>query len=103
MYERMDKGTPWNAPPPPDVKNFPLTGNLQLPFNVSWQQVKDYVRQACAVDHVEIFQKSTCGWVRVLEKENFEAAFGTTRSPLCKTACMISSSHRWDTGCVQVN
>ncbi|PSS03741.1 hypothetical protein BD289DRAFT_478236 [Coniella lustricola] len=46
-----------------------------LPFNVSWQQMKDYVRQVCEVDHVEIFQRSTSGWVRVRGQENFEAAF----------------------------
>lgn len=57
-----------------------LIGNLQLPFNVSWQQIKDYVRQVCEVDHVEIFQKSTTGWVRVKGRENFDAAFGTTTS-----------------------
>lgn len=41
------------------------------------------MRQFCPVDHVEIFQKSTCGWVRVLGKENFETAYGTTNSYLC--------------------
>lgn len=39
------------------------------------------MRQFCPVDHVEIFQKSTCGWVRVLGKENFEVAYGTTIPP----------------------
>lgn len=53
-----------------------LIGNLQLPFNVSWQQIKDYVRQVCDVDHVEVFQKSTSGWVRVKGRENFDRAFG---------------------------
>lgn len=57
-----------------------LIDNLQLPFNVSWQQIKDYVRQVCEVDHVEIFQKSTTGWVRVKGRENFDAAFGTMTS-----------------------
>lgn len=55
-----------------------LIGNLQLPFTASWQQIKDYVRQVCDVDHVEIFQKSTSGWVRVNGRENFDAAFSTT-------------------------
>lgn len=58
------------------VSNALLIGNLQLPFNVSWQQMKDYVRQVCDVDHVEIFQKSTSGWVRVKGRENFDKAFG---------------------------
>lgn len=49
----------------------------QLPFNVSWQEVKDHVRQVCVVDHVEIFPRSTSGWVRVKGIEHFKAAFGT--------------------------
>lgn len=61
-----------------------LTGTFQLPFNVSWQEVKDHVRQVCAVDHVEIFPKSTSGWVRVKGFEHFRAAFGTvTPSLIC--------------------
>lgn len=35
------------------------------------------MRQVCAVDHVEIFPKSTSGWVRVKGFEHFRAAFGT--------------------------
>lgn len=35
------------------------------------------MRQVCVVDHVEIFPKSTSGWVRVKGFEHFKAAFGT--------------------------
>ncbi|KAJ4391462.1 hypothetical protein N0V93_005079 [Gnomoniopsis smithogilvyi] len=37
--------------------------------------MKDYVRQVCDVDHVEIFQKSTSGWIRVKGRENFDKAY----------------------------
>lgn len=66
----------------------------QLPFNVSWQEVKDHVRQVCVVDHVEIFPKSTSGWVRVKGFEHFKAAFGTiplppTKEWLCEMTCTM--------------
>ncbi|KAM4054783.1 hypothetical protein HRG_005605 [Hirsutella rhossiliensis] len=46
-----------------------------LPFATIWQLLKDWLRQAgCDVDHIEVFQKSTSGWVRLIGKENFERA-----------------------------
>lgn len=60
-----------------------LIGFPQLPFNASWQQLKDFVRQKCTVDHVEIFPKSTSGWVRVRGLDNFNAAFGMVFPILC--------------------
>ncbi|RFN51001.1 hypothetical protein FIE12Z_4737 [Fusarium flagelliforme] len=47
-----------------------------LPFGTSWQQLKDWTRTACVVDHIEVFQGSTSGWVRVKGRENFENAWG---------------------------
>ncbi|PHH89935.1 hypothetical protein CDD83_4911 [Cordyceps sp. RAO-2017] len=46
-----------------------------LPFGTIWQLLKDWLRQAgCDVDHIEVFQKSTSGWVRLIGKDNFERA-----------------------------
>ncbi|KJZ79006.1 hypothetical protein HIM_01779 [Hirsutella minnesotensis 3608] len=46
-----------------------------LPFGTIWQLLKDWLRQAgCDVDHIEIFQKSTSGWVRLIGRDNFERA-----------------------------
>ena len=39
------------------------------------------MRQVCVVDHVEIFPKSTSGWVRVKGSEHFKAAFGMMPPP----------------------
>ena len=50
--------------------------HIQLPFGTSWQQLKDWARSACDVDHIEVFQNSTSGWVRVKGKDNFERAWG---------------------------
>ncbi|KAH8197505.1 hypothetical protein TruAng_008326 [Truncatella angustata] len=46
-----------------------------LPWQTSWQQVKDHVRTVCsAVERVEIFNESTAGWISVRGRENFDAA-----------------------------
>lgn len=52
------------------------------------------MRQVCVVDHVEIFPKSTSGWVRVKGFEHFKAAFGTiplppTKEWLCEMTCTM--------------
>ncbi|KAF4986005.1 hypothetical protein FDECE_16170, partial [Fusarium decemcellulare] len=47
-----------------------------LPFGTSWQQLKDWTRTACTVEHIAVFQNSTSGWVRVHGKENFDKAWG---------------------------
>ncbi|KAH8673579.1 hypothetical protein BX600DRAFT_208971 [Xylariales sp. PMI_506] len=46
-----------------------------LPWQTSWQQLKDHVRTVCpSVERVEIFNESTTGWVSVRGRENYEAA-----------------------------
>lgn len=47
-----------------------------LPFQTSWQQLKDHVRAVCPVERVEVFNESTTGWVMVRGRENFDAALG---------------------------
>ncbi|KAM0820489.1 hypothetical protein AB5N19_06308 [Seiridium cardinale] len=53
-----------------------------LPWQTSWQQLKDHVRTVCsAVERVEIFNESTSGWVCVRGRVNYTAAMhllGTT-------------------------
>ncbi|KAI0128928.1 hypothetical protein BJ170DRAFT_352911 [Xylariales sp. AK1849] len=46
-----------------------------LPWQTSWQQMKDHVRTVCSsVERVEIFNESTTGWVCVRGRENYKAA-----------------------------
>ncbi|KAI5864467.1 hypothetical protein GGS23DRAFT_604120 [Durotheca rogersii] len=45
-----------------------------LPWQTSWQQLKDHVRSVCAVERVEVFNESTSGWVSVWGRENYDAA-----------------------------
>jgi hypothetical protein len=54
---------------------------FQLPFRTSWQELKDWVRRGCDVDHVEVFNGSTTGWVRLMGRENYEKAMGTLSCP----------------------
>ncbi|PHH63578.1 hypothetical protein CDD81_5670 [Ophiocordyceps australis] len=51
-----------------------------LPFGTIWQLLKDWLREGgCQVDHIEIFQKSTSGWIRLIGKDNFELALERLR------------------------
>ncbi|ROT35869.1 hypothetical protein SODALDRAFT_53022 [Sodiomyces alkalinus F11] len=46
-----------------------------LPFMTNWREIKDWLQCCCAVEHVEIFNSSTSGWVRVKGEENFLRAW----------------------------
>ncbi|KAF5676748.1 hypothetical protein FHETE_2021 [Fusarium heterosporum] len=62
-----------------------------LPFGTSWQQLKDWTRTACVVDHIEVFQSSTSGWVRVRGRENFERAWGLLNGGVFHGRSIIAS------------
>ncbi|KAK5990287.1 hypothetical protein PT974_08554 [Cladobotryum mycophilum] len=62
-----------------------------LPFGSSWQELKDWLRQACTVDHIELFQTSTSGWVRLRGKDNFEKAWKHINSVDFKGRSIIAS------------
>ncbi|TPX10832.1 uncharacterized protein E0L32_008221 [Thyridium curvatum] len=55
-----------------DVYYIPVAN---LGFRASRQRLKDFVTPVADVDHVEIFRRSTSGWIRVTGFENFCAAF----------------------------
>jgi hypothetical protein len=52
-----------------------------LPFGTSWQGLKDFIRDVCKVDHVQVFDTSTSGWVRLCGRHNFEKAWGEEFRP----------------------
>ncbi|KAK7432730.1 hypothetical protein QQZ08_000590 [Neonectria magnoliae] len=62
-----------------------------LPFGTSWKELKDWIRSACAVEHIEVFQNSTSGWVRVNGRENFERAWGLLNGGVFKGRSIIAS------------
>ncbi|OTA95801.1 hypothetical protein M434DRAFT_28491 [Hypoxylon sp. CO27-5] len=45
-----------------------------LPWQTSWQQLKDHVRTVSIVERVEVFNESTSGWVAVKGRGNYDAA-----------------------------
>ncbi|KAI0840437.1 hypothetical protein F5Y06DRAFT_240415 [Hypoxylon sp. FL0890] len=45
-----------------------------LPWQTSWQQLKDHVRTVSVVERVEVFNESTSGWVSVKGRQNYDAA-----------------------------
>jgi sugar/nucleoside kinase (ribokinase family) len=52
---------------------------LQLQKDTHWKDVKDFLRAGnIDIDNVEIFPKSTTGWVRVYGRPNFDAAIRTS-------------------------
>ena len=54
-----------------------LLFGIQLPFQTTWRQLKDYVRTvAPSVERVQIFPSSTTGWISVVGRDGFDAAIG---------------------------
>ncbi|KAL2213600.1 hypothetical protein CC79DRAFT_1327504 [Sarocladium strictum] len=60
---------------PGDVTGVYYITICNLPFETSWQQLKDWLRPHCEVDHIEVFKTSTSGWVRLRGKRNFDKAW----------------------------
>ncbi|KAI0398760.1 hypothetical protein F4802DRAFT_123355 [Xylaria palmicola] len=48
-----------------------------LPWQTSWQELKDHVRTVCSVEHVQINENGTGGHVALKGQENFDAALRT--------------------------
>ncbi|KAK7749364.1 hypothetical protein SLS62_008216 [Diatrype stigma] len=81
-------GTVSYVVPPGSETNQYYIPLSNLPFQTSWQQLKDHVRTVCSsVERVEIFGGSTSGWVLVKGRENFDAAM----------ACMVSPASEYQT------
>ncbi|KAH7023427.1 hypothetical protein EDB80DRAFT_878902 [Ilyonectria destructans] len=45
-----------------------------LPFDVSWGPLKNWISATVEVDRVEVFRASTSGWVRLKGRANFDKA-----------------------------
>ncbi|KAG5941700.1 hypothetical protein E4U53_007371 [Claviceps sorghi] len=62
-----------------------------LPFGTSWQDFKDWLRVGCDVDHVELFQSSTSGWIRLRGEENFNKAWTRLKEEYFRNRAIIAS------------
>ncbi|KAL6924893.1 hypothetical protein FSHL1_002141 [Fusarium sambucinum] len=67
-----------------------------LPFGTKWRKLKDWIRRACVVDHIEVFQSSTSGWVRVNGFENFEKAWGLLNGGIFNGRSIIASDRNYN-------
>ncbi|KAI0010155.1 hypothetical protein F4779DRAFT_616885 [Xylariaceae sp. FL0662B] len=68
-------GTIQTMVPPGSQTNLYHIIVSNLPWQTSWQQLKDHVRTVCNVERVEVFNDSTSGWVAVRGRDNYDAAF----------------------------
>ncbi|KPM40667.1 hypothetical protein AK830_g5915 [Neonectria ditissima] len=62
-----------------------------LPFGTSWKDLKDWIGPACAVEGIEVFPKSTSGWVCLNGKDNFERAWRLLNGGVFKGRSIIAS------------
>ncbi|KAI8635078.1 hypothetical protein F5Y19DRAFT_135172 [Xylariaceae sp. FL1651] len=69
------KGTIAGMVPPGNETGYYYIPVANLPWQTSWQQLKDHVRTVCSVERVEIHEDITCGHVVLKGRENFDAAF----------------------------
>ncbi|KXJ94238.1 hypothetical protein Micbo1qcDRAFT_159302 [Microdochium bolleyi] len=74
-YQVPINGTYQKRIPPGSQTNLYYILLSNLPWQTSWQQLKDHVRVVCPVERVEVFNESTTGWVSVRGRDNFDAAF----------------------------
>ncbi|KAG6008586.1 hypothetical protein E4U21_004226 [Claviceps maximensis] len=62
-----------------------------LPFGTSWQDFKDWLRVDCDVEHVELFQSSTSGWIRLRGEDNFNKAWSRLKKEYFRNRAIIAS------------
>lgn len=87
---------------PPPSSNEPLQSVLtriprQLPFGCTWRCLKDFTRTVCEPAFVTVFQDSTCGWVKVSGRENFDKAWGRVifhEHPSSSLANLAANTHQ---------
>lgn len=68
--------------PPGDATGLYYILVSSLPWNCTWQRLKDFARnqdnegKCTAVEHTKVYKESTCGWITVRGKEDFLKALG---------------------------
>jgi hypothetical protein len=68
--------------PPGDATGLYYILVSNLPWNCTWQRLKDFARNqdnegnCIAVEHTKVYAESTCGWITTRGKEDFHKALG---------------------------
>ncbi|TRX94773.1 hypothetical protein FHL15_004234 [Xylaria flabelliformis] len=72
-----------------------ITSTSQLPWQTSWQELKDHVRTVCSVEHVEI-NDNNGGHVILKGRANFDAAFRLLNGGIFHDRALIADGRNAD-------
>ncbi|KAI1276521.1 hypothetical protein F5Y07DRAFT_399254 [Xylaria sp. FL0933] len=94
-------GTISTLAPPGSETGYYHIPIANLPWQTSWQELKDHVRTVCSVEHVEINEDSTSGHVVLKGRANFDAAFRLLNGGVFQDRALIADGRNVDS-CVLV-
>ncbi|KAI1823043.1 hypothetical protein F4861DRAFT_540351 [Xylaria intraflava] len=82
--------------PPGNETGYYYIPIANLPWQTSWQELKDHVRTVCLVEHVEINEDSTSGHVVLKGRANFDAAFRLLNGGIFHDRALIADGRNID-------
>lgn len=89
-------GTISGMAPPGNETGYYYIPVANLPWQTSWQELKDHVRSVCSVEHVEINEDSTSGHVVLQGRANFDAAFRLLNGGVFNDRALIADGRNVD-------
>ncbi|KAI3326555.1 hypothetical protein HD806DRAFT_551608 [Xylariaceae sp. AK1471] len=89
-------GTISGMAPPGNETGYYYIPIANLPWQTSWQELKDHVRTVCSVEHVEISEDSTSGHVVLEGRANFDAAFRLLNGGIFRDRALIADGRNAD-------
>ncbi|KAJ3575548.1 hypothetical protein NPX13_g4000 [Xylaria arbuscula] len=89
-------GTISGMAPPGNETGYYYIPIANLPWQTSWQELKDHVRTVCSVEHVEINEDSTSGHVILKGRANFDAAFQLLNGGIFHDRALIADGRNVD-------
>ncbi|KAI0879264.1 hypothetical protein GGS24DRAFT_235177 [Hypoxylon argillaceum] len=89
-------GTISGMAPPGNETGYYYIPIANLPWQTSWQELKDHVRIVCSVEHVEINEDSTSGHVILKGRANFDAAFQLLNGGIFHDRALIADGRNAD-------
>ncbi|KAI2637300.1 hypothetical protein GGS21DRAFT_470009 [Xylaria nigripes] len=82
--------------PPGNQTGYYYIPIANLPWQTSWQELKDHVRTVCFVEHVQINEDSTSGHVVLKGRANFDAAFRLLNGGIFHDRALIADGRNRD-------
>ncbi|KAI3343878.1 hypothetical protein F4824DRAFT_24779 [Ustulina deusta] len=89
-------GTISGMAPPGNETGYYHIPIANLPWQTSWQELKDHVRTVCSVERVEINEDSTSGHVVLKGRANFDAAFRLLNGGVFQDRALIADGRNVD-------